>query len=149
MSQRFERNRATHVLTHLRHLCPDCSVHVFFLMPIASGLSPAEDPRKIDSTWHIPPGGENTSWNFLSSPGLWLPLGRKWARRFEWENNADECAPACRGGVGRVPGNGHPYPISVAIGVSSDSPMRCRQSNVWYWFVKSGQCLVLTTAIDR
>ena len=25
-------------------------------MPIASSLSPVEDPRKIDSTWHIPPG---------------------------------------------------------------------------------------------
>jgi hypothetical protein len=27
-------------------------------MPIASSLSPAEDPRKIDSTWHIPTGGK-------------------------------------------------------------------------------------------
>jgi hypothetical protein len=23
---------------------------------------------------------ENESWDCLSSPGLWLPLGRKWAR---------------------------------------------------------------------
>ena len=42
-----------------------------------------------------------------------MPLGRKWARRIEWENNADESGPAFRGrGVGRVPGNGQAYPIS-------------------------------------
>ena len=71
----------------------------------------SEDPRKIDSTWHIPPGGENTSWNFLSLPGLCMPFGRKWARRIEWESNGDERGPACRGRGGRVPGNGQVYPI--------------------------------------
>ena len=56
--------------------------------------------------------GRNTSWDSLSSPELCMPLGRKWARKFESENNADECGPAFRGrGVGRVPGNGRPYPI--------------------------------------
>jgi len=57
-----------------------------------SGLG-SEDTRKIDSTCHILPDGENASWDSLSSPGLWLPLRRKWARRLEWGNDRDECGP--------------------------------------------------------
>ena len=41
----------------------------------------SKDPTRIDSTWHIPPGQVNASWDSLSSPGLCMPLGRKWARR--------------------------------------------------------------------
>ena len=44
--------RIKYRLLRLRHF----SDHGFFLMPIASSLSPVEDPRTIDSTWHIPPG---------------------------------------------------------------------------------------------
>ena len=79
-----------------------------------SGLG-SEDTRKIDSTCHILPGGENASWDSLSSPGLWLPLRRKWARRLEWGNDREECGPACRDRVGRLPGNGYPYPISYVF----------------------------------
>jgi hypothetical protein len=40
VSQLFERNRATHVLTHLRHLCPDCSLFPSTLSPLPSHLYP-------------------------------------------------------------------------------------------------------------
>ena len=50
--------------------------------------------------------GRNASWDSLSSPGLWLPLGRKWAQKIEWENNGDERGPAFRGRGGRCPATG-------------------------------------------
>jgi hypothetical protein len=40
VSQLFERNRATHVLTHLRHLCPDCSLFHCSLTPNTQRLTP-------------------------------------------------------------------------------------------------------------
>jgi hypothetical protein len=30
---------------------------------------------------------ENASWDYLSSPGLCMPLGRKWARRIECDDD--------------------------------------------------------------
>ena len=61
----------------------------------ARAAAGSEDPRKIDSTRHTHRVGRNASWDCLSSPGLCMPLGRKWARRIEWESNGDECGPAC------------------------------------------------------
>ena len=31
-----------------------------------------------------------------------LPLGRKWAQMHEWENNGDECGPACHSGMAKA-----------------------------------------------
>ena len=65
-------------------------------------------------------GLEKTRAGTLSAhPGFCMPSGRKWARSFEWESNADEHQPACRDGVGRISGNGHPYPISAFAGAFS------------------------------
>ena len=42
--------------------------------------------------------------------------------------------PACRGGVGRVPRDGHPYPISFSVIASTASP-RCRSYYFPYEFI--------------
>ena len=49
---------------------------------------------------------------WLVSQGV-LSLKTLWAELAPLRRTA-RCGPACRGGVGRVPGNGRAYPISAA-----------------------------------
>jgi hypothetical protein len=63
--------------------------------------------------WHMAKtigSGVGMTNDWLASQGV-LSLKTLWAERNHLRGTA-RCGPACSGGVGRVPRNGHPYPIS-------------------------------------
>jgi hypothetical protein len=85
--------------------------------------------------WHMPKtiaSGVGMTHAWLVSQGV-LSLKTLWAELAPLRRTA-RCGPACRGGVGRVPGNGHPYPISFSVIASTASP-RCRSYYFPYEFI--------------
>ena len=100
----------------LRHF----SVHGFFLMPIASSLSPAEDPRKIDSTWHIPTGGKKRELGLSQLTrvmnAVWEKMGVeengevivRLAFRFRYPQGLGYCFGSPASGIYRITGGSLP-----------------------------------------
>ena len=88
----------------------------------------SEDPRKIDSTWHIPQGSGKRELGLSQLTQVMVAVGEKMGAEVERENNGAVCGPACRRGVVRVPGNGYPYPIWTPLRTAA-SPAHSRSRN--------------------
>ena len=55
----------------------DLTVLAYRLKPIASSLSPAEDPREIDSTLHIQPGWKKRELELSQLTRVMVAVGEK------------------------------------------------------------------------